>query len=549
MSKRRGILAFASRHSRLVIGLGLVLVAAAGWAVFHFGRPMGDWVTRPGLVVGVIGSATLVFALAYWLVLLLLSQRLSVLAVAQAAVREAIRMKIALVFIIVVMLIVPILPLVLDEGQPLRYRIQQFLTFSLNTTTVLLSLMTIFLACSTLSREVEKKQVFITLVKPMRRVWFIVGKWLGIVLLNAVLLAVIGAVIYLFTVFYLAKLPPTDAYDPLAVKEEILSARVASEPRPPQPFNEAVSQRIDQLRRENPDQLVAMGREVAQENNVFNAPRQKLMQLGEQRARQQLTQRIEKSWRSLGPRGSATSAAIYVFDGLGPAKASDRSVTLRYEFSGAAKGSTTELGLIVNRRNMGAVDAVVGIPQRLPIPTELIDDQGRLQIIIANLNPETSLSFSGGDLQVLYRADSFGPNFFRGLLIQWIKLAFLAALGLAAASFLGFPVAVMASLLVFFTAWASGYVIESLGAFAKPGPADQATPYLQLFLKYIALAFAAPLKQFSQYQPTDQVRDGLYIGWREVVMCAVWIGIVWAGLVGLVGSVIFTRRELARVQV
>ena len=50
--------------------------------------------------------------------------------------------------------------------------------------------------------------------------------------------------------------------------------------------------------------------------------------------------------------------------------------------------------------------------------------------------------------EVLYYENSFGVNFIRGLIVIFCWLALLAAIGLAAASQLSFPVAAFASLAI-----------------------------------------------------------------------------------------------------
>ena len=77
----------------------------------------------------------------------------------------------------------------------------------------------------------------------------------------------------------------------------------------------------------------------------------------------------------------------------------------------------------------------------LKFPPNLFDDNGMLTIAFLNPN-NTALLFPLDDgMEVLYREGGFGLNFARGLGIIFCWMALLAALGLAAASFLSFPVA------------------------------------------------------------------------------------------------------------
>ena len=78
----------------------------------------------------------------------------------------------------------------------------------------------------------------------------------------------------------------------------------------------------------------------------------------------------------------------------------------------------------------------------------LLDDQGRLFITFGNANPANLLFDLEEGMEVLYHEGSFGVNFVRGLGIIFIWLGLLAAVGLAGASYLSFPVAAFFSITV-----------------------------------------------------------------------------------------------------
>src|SRR6185295_2797640 len=74
------------------------------------------------------------------------------------------------------------------------------------------------------------------------------------------------------------------------------------------------------------------------------------------------------------------------------------------------------------------------------------DDQGKLTITFFNANNRALLFSLEEGMEVLYREGSFGLNYIRGLAIIFCWMSLLAALGLAAASFLSFPVAAFVAL-------------------------------------------------------------------------------------------------------
>ena len=58
-------------------------------------------------------------------------------------------------------------------------------------------------------------------------------------------------------------------------------------------------------------------------------------------------------------------------------------------------------------------------------------------------------------------ADTFSANYARGVALIMVRLVFLAALSMLAATFLSFPVAILLCLVVFSTAAFSGFIVDS----------------------------------------------------------------------------------------
>lgn len=502
------------------------------------------------VVTGVMLAVSWVFVGLLALVEWLLKWPWTPLSVARTVIREAISQRVVVALFALLMLIVPILPFVLSADQPLRYRVQQFLGYSMAATLFGLALFTLTFACWTLSSELRDKQVYTALVKPISRGQFLLGKWLGLVLLNGVLLLVVGLGIGGFTRFYLAELPAQDAWDALAVREEVLTARIKQEPRPAKPFDQQVAERVGAMLKTPAGRstLIDLGRTVASEQGAVQLGDDLLLDLGAERATEQLLQQAAQEWRSLGPSGTSSFAQTYIFEGLERAADYGDVLYLRYKIKGTT-GNRTLLGIEINGRRQPPFEAALNITQRLPVPAAAVDPDGRLALVLYNLNPNDSITFPAEDgLAMLYRVGGFGANFTRAMLMIWLKLAFVAALGLTVATFLGFAVALLTGMLVLIGAQFSGTILESLRYTNQVGP-EQVMDYLGMGLRLIAQLFTMPLSKFSAFSPVEPVVDGLYLGWTTVGRCALWIGLVWTGAVALAAWVIFGRRELARVQV
>src|SRR3954465_1549815 len=88
------------------------------------------------------------------------------------------------------------LPLLLKDDGTARGFTQILLTYTLSVITTLLGFSTLWLACGTLARDVEDCQMQMVAVKPVARWEIWLGKWLGLLMLNAALLAVAGGSVY-----------------------------------------------------------------------------------------------------------------------------------------------------------------------------------------------------------------------------------------------------------------------------------------------------------------------------------------------------------------
>ena len=186
------------------------------------------------------------------------------------------------------------------------------------------------------------------------------------------------------------------------------------------------------------------------------------------------------------------------------------------------------------------------------IPPNLFDDSGVLSISFANVNG-TALLFPLEDgMEVLYRDGGFGLNFARGLGIIFCWMSLLAAVGLASASFLSFPVAAFLSFGILIMAFSSGTLASVvsegtiMGYDSEKGIAGHSSADVVVVpIFHAALAVINLARDFS---PIDKLSSGRSIPWGELGSAFVQIVVVLGGITGLIGIAIFHRRELATAQ-
>src|SRR6516162_10103470 len=110
--------------------------------------------------------------------------------------KAAFRFKLFLVVAVLLLASVVGLPLLIKDDGTARGFTQILLTYTLSTVTGLLGLSTLWLACGTLARDIEECQLQMVAVKPVARWQIWLGKWLGLVTLNAALLAISGGSVF-----------------------------------------------------------------------------------------------------------------------------------------------------------------------------------------------------------------------------------------------------------------------------------------------------------------------------------------------------------------
>ncbi len=512
----------------VLIGGGSLLVALA---CMSFGR-LGEAVAAVG-----IGALALTFFLSVGVVSGLLSAAWPTTAIAATVMREAQRQRISVVFIGVLLVLLPMLPLWIDAESPLRYQIQTFISRGCSLVFAIASVMTLLLACSTVAFEMRDRQIWQLLTKPVSRVQYMAGKWLGIMAVNTCILFVGAACIYGF-VQYLSIRPASDPLDARAVREEVLVARQGQrpefEPMPKDRLIELVDQEIDN------DPVLAAEIESG-ERDVWET-RQKL-------AEDKLT--AYSSQQRAIPAGQGKA---FTFRGVA-VPAGTEQVTLAYTFHLGQDDSHKQHPVIFRFADGSWIDRKFVPIQSyvLPVPASLIDANGDLTVEIlsvgydgTNFAPgDGTIAFDPKDLEVLYSVGTFAGNFARAMIVEWMKLAFLAMLGVAAATILSFPIACLLAFTIFMAAQLAPFIQVSVEQYRIAEDTPILLQWVQLFVKAIAFTSQWLLGAFGAIQPVESLVQGRSISAQALAEAIVFIGLGWTGMALGFGWLGFRRKELA----
>jgi hypothetical protein len=453
--------------------------------------------------------------------------------VARHMIAEGIRMKVAVVFIVIILLLLAVLPFtVAGDGLTLKSRVQNFLAYSLGPVGFFLSLLTVFLACATLSNEIRTRQIFMVASKPIPRWQFFAGKWLGISLLNAGLLALSGLSVLGFT-WYLESRPTNIADDKAALEQEVLKVRHGVFAQEPSNLLAQVDDRIRFLREEGRLEDAGPGGEAA--------------------LRTQLTEELRRSWRSIPPRDFRE----YTFENLMVDREADDFLHLYLKPTSPSGVDDVVFRIVWRAGDPDDLNTLT--PERyrellterqdyLVVPVSAVSKAGTLHVFIHNTNPRDTMVFEDKQsIELMYGIGTFHWNLFRALSVIWCRLAFLAALGLLASSFLSFPVACMACLLVLMVATGANFLHESIEAAEPKGINDDPLWILGPILRPIAVAFVWLVPDFSKYDPVGNVVGGRLVPLMWLLVSIRDLLIIQGLIIAAAGCVILTKRELAQV--
>ncbi len=446
--------------------------------------------------------------------------------------KAAFRFRLFLVLAVLLLASVVGLPILIKDDGTARGFAQIFLTYTLSVITALLGLSTLWLACGTLARDIEECQMQVVATKPVARWQIWLGKWLGIMSLNAVLLALAGGCVCGLLQWRAAELPEAEQK---ILREQILVARGSAKPPSDAAAIEAETEQVLQNRLKN--------------NAVDQADVPDL--------RRQIRELV-KADLQLVPPGYQRSWQIDL--GLAKNFLRGRPLQLRVKFNTAEKNPS---GTFVALWQVG-VPEKTGLWRSEPmslapdtfhefqIPPDLFDNQGVLTVTFVNPN-NTSLLFPIEDgMEVLYPQGGFTLNFVRGLGIIFCWMALLAALGLTAASFLTFPVAAFVSLAAVVIMLSSGTLAEAVESGTVVGGNGETgvmghSP-LDLVLIPMFKALLTIIKLVQNFSPVDALSSGRSISWTELGTAFGQIVLLLGGIIGITGILLFNRRELATAQ-
>ncbi len=452
---------------------------------------------------------------------------LSLWAIAKNTFKMAVRMKVFVALSLLMLIMLIAMGVTMDGDGTVKGRLQTFVTYSFSLTSLILSLFSIIMSTYTMTSDIKGCQMYTVLTKPVKRYQIILGKLLGIMLINVCLLAMFSSVIY-GVVIYMPKYLKASPKQMTILNDEFYTARVSAKPVQ-KDFSNIIDKSYKQLKNRN---QLPMGYSDKKIHNLI-------------KRREQLAERAVEVGQD----------KLWHFDNINlPNKNNSIFVKFKYETPDNPPNLDIKSRWIIgDNRPVSDITTkraetyaferkdLIRTVTEIKLPADAVADDGYLAVGFLNMQDHANrlVIFPLKDgLEVLYKADSFTLNFIRCVLLIFIKVTFLACLGLFAASFLSFPVAIMLCLVIFTAGAANSFIVESF---------DSLKGSMSNLYDYTFRPFVFFLPQFDKFQPAKYLVASKLLSWSQVAaMAMIMIG-VKAMLLLVVAVWIFAKREIAKV--
>lgn len=370
-----------------------------------------------------------------------------VLAMMRASLRIHLRSRLALPMLLAVLAADVALPLAIRGDGTLEGLIRLHLTYTLGLASFLLGLFSLWAGCGGISREAETRTLQLLVTKPVPRLSIWLGKWLALLVLDAVLLAVALAASAATLHCRIHSPAFTDA-DRAATLPIALSSLTSLHPDLPD-VSATVEADLGRLRAEG-----------------------RLPDLPEKTIRAQLRHAALVRANTIHP----GAEHLWTFTPP-PHIPRDAPAWMQFHCDTSAFG-VSETAIYCYPGSLVAAIArsldisptwqptpiVTGIPALHPTPEQLdafADPRsGIFSLTVKNADPaHATLFFDPDDGVVLrVRTGTFAGNYLRAALLLYGRLALLAAVGLALGTFFSTPVAAFASVVLLLLLQLSGFI-------------------------------------------------------------------------------------------
>ncbi len=533
---------------------------------------------------------------------------------------------------------VGLLPFLLQDDGTAKGLVHILITYTMYMIILVLGTATIWLSCGTLANEVEECQMQLVDAKPVSRATVWLGKWLGVMSLNLVMLALAGSAVYTLVHYRVAHLwdrryeelrhesdtnivrmatregiltnTPTGQLPPvlpehvaelredlanlevIRAKWDLLTSRTSIKPD----FED-----LERLIRDGKfsdgrwaplwtktDQMIKRelaarmpeifgGRPLAEFDLVRFAQSPEAFKAGYdlEKERTRTFEEQKQVMEAVAPQGGTHEWRFKLPElkaWMGARASKAPQIRLRFKLEAFVKTTEKDARETANIMmqdkvfDCGLVLGDMKNPEKMivrrpltvrtfhefPVTPDMLDEDGTLVFTFINGDGQVPLAlpFWNGSMEVLYQEGGFLGNFMRAQMLIFCWLGILAAVGLACASFMAFPMASFTCIGLLIIALATPMMqqVVSDGGISqtydmKIGKRNKSVvDYFAIPAFWLLTKITEPLTKDS---PVTSLSEGRSISWGDLLKAYALLWGVGGGAFVLGGIVVYHHRELA----
>lgn len=411
----------------------------------------------------------------------------------------------ATIALLIFLLVTPLLCSNLSGDGTAEGKFKVFVTYSFLISSIILTLTNISVSCSLISSEWKKKTLFLLDVKPIKRWQIILGKWLGVLTINFVLI-----ISFLLSMVFSSVFVSNNLKENFPEYRSIFITDVELFP---------VS--AGGISQENPHSFMPILRMYSE------------------------TRKGEKETYAVSPRESMK----WTFKGI---KKSSDDLYLSYRFQTAGPEEQTILGywLIGNRSLSKPFESETNVSKdkihRLRVPIDAVSDDGELNVVYLNVEPTNiSVLFNKSDFKILYPQGNYWINLIRSAVNLLILVTFVCSVGLCFSCITSNLTAVLSTSILISISYMHDFIeimIDSISgeyqaAFVTVGVINRISYPLLKITAYV-------LPPLNKVLPHSYIGDFLLI--PSSYLTALFVRIVLLGILPLlfVAIIYLSNREL-----
>ncbi len=456
-------------------------------------------------------------------------------AIAALTIKQAVRSKTLPILAVILPAVIILIVLTIKGDGSATGQIRMAIKYSLGIMWLIMGIATLSAGCASIAREIEDKQLRLIAVKPVHKYEIWLGRWFGWLAINAGLLIICGLTLTA-AVHYKVNSQNLSATAKEKLHNTILIGRLRITPTP-----DNVDHEVDVLLK----RLKASGKIPTDttDEEECNLLHKKLIA-----AKSIVAPNAEKKWTMTIPK----------------AVSQEKNVSLKLELHSPTRNEKPISGTLTISANKSAAEPLfkTEINQKyntiyiVDIPSATLANKENITITFKNGSPDKSktLVFTPGkSVELLITKSSFTANLIRTMLIILCYLAVLSALGITTSAIFYFPVASFIAIAVIMAGITTQYFVFASDPAHKvehhhhgheheqPKPPGITEKTGELILNKLIIVFE-PARQGNILQ---DISSGILISWHDTGRAIVILLLLYSGILGIIGSYILSKRELA----